>query len=297
MTDFLTRLAERTLGLTPPVQPLLASRHATGPATPVFPDILGEEQDLVVERPADPTQTPTPQSREDALYTVESVLPRGLSDTHKLVDRTFPNFEKAAGLDTQEPIPPRAVSTTLDSFSTTGLAAASADTDASSSAESLRGNQRQPVQAPSEASPDRQPDTTFSNLLSVPAALDGVVEATPSARRHEESHAAPPLLSSVPQGHLESMRNGRGVFDQPVVERGARRNEVVRPQVTAIAGHGEPISSVNESGPPVIRVTIGRIEVRAILPPTSAAERPAPARAGPPVSLDEYLKQRNEGQR
>lgn len=45
---------------------------------------------------------------------------------------------------------------------------------------------------------------------------------------------------------------------------------------------------------PIIRVAIGRIEVRAITPPP--ARRETPTRPGPLLSLDDYLKQRNEGQ-
>jgi hypothetical protein len=54
-----------------------------------------------------------------------------------------------------------------------------------------------------------------------------------------------------------------------------------------------------EAPAPTIRVAIDRIEVRAITPPPSMppAERIAPTRSGPELSLDDYLKQRNGGQR
>ena len=56
-------------------------------------------------------------------------------------------------------------------------------------------------------------------------------------------------------------------------------------------------ASPAEAAPPVIRVTIGRVDVRAEFPP-AAAPRPAPARrAAPALSLDDYLKQRSEGKR
>jgi hypothetical protein len=54
---------------------------------------------------------------------------------------------------------------------------------------------------------------------------------------------------------------------------------------------------VRAARPPLIRVTIGRIEVRAILPAPAVARpvaKPAPAGA---LTLDEYLKQRSEGKR
>lgn len=47
---------------------------------------------------------------------------------------------------------------------------------------------------------------------------------------------------------------------------------------------------------PTIRVSIGRIEVRAVTPAPST-RRPAPKRPGPSLTLDAYLKQRNAGRR
>ncbi len=47
---------------------------------------------------------------------------------------------------------------------------------------------------------------------------------------------------------------------------------------------------------PTIQVTIGRIEVRAITPPTSSA-RPQPPRPNTGPSLDDYLSQYNGGKR
>lgn len=46
---------------------------------------------------------------------------------------------------------------------------------------------------------------------------------------------------------------------------------------------------------PAIRVTIGRIEVRAVMPSHEPAERATPTRPRPKLSLDDYLKQRNGG--
>jgi hypothetical protein len=48
---------------------------------------------------------------------------------------------------------------------------------------------------------------------------------------------------------------------------------------------------------PVIRVSIGRIEVRAIMPPAPPAPRSKVPRPSPGLSLEEFLKQRQRGQR
>jgi hypothetical protein len=50
--------------------------------------------------------------------------------------------------------------------------------------------------------------------------------------------------------------------------------------------------------PPTIQVTIGKVEIRAVTPPPAAApQRSAERRAAARLSLDEYLRQRNEGRR
>jgi hypothetical protein len=45
-----------------------------------------------------------------------------------------------------------------------------------------------------------------------------------------------------------------------------------------------------------VHISIGRIEVRAVTPPAQPAARTPPA-PRPKLSLDEYLRQRNEGKR
>ena len=52
-----------------------------------------------------------------------------------------------------------------------------------------------------------------------------------------------------------------------------------------------PVSAEPTAAPPTIRVSIGRVEVRAVMP-TPPAPKIAPARSHPAVSLNDYLKQR-----
>jgi len=76
---------------------------------------------------------------------------------------------------------------------------------------------------------------------------------------------------------------------------------MIRPQLDGYLERGpqEPRVAAPESSAPDIRVTIGRIEVRAITlpPPMPPAQRTAPPRPGPALSLDDYLKQHNGRQR
>jgi hypothetical protein len=68
---------------------------------------------------------------------------------------------------------------------------------------------------------------------------------------------------------------------------------------------GTPSSSISHSGPgvrngtsaePSVRITIGRVEVRAVFP-EPAVRRTLVPRSKPTVSLDDYLKQSNRGNR
>jgi hypothetical protein len=68
------------------------------------------------------------------------------------------------------------------------------------------------------------------------------------------------------------------------------------PSVEPIVSPSAQPEPVPES-PPTIRVTIGHVEVRAIAPPQTETPRPKPTGPDPVLTLDEYLKQRNEESR
>jgi hypothetical protein len=72
---------------------------------------------------------------------------------------------------------------------------------------------------------------------------------------------------------------------------------VLRPQMrTLIEQTEQPGTEPKEDrATPTIRVTIGRIEVRAVFAPTPTAQRATPP--SPKLSLDDYLRSRNEGKR
>lgn len=70
---------------------------------------------------------------------------------------------------------------------------------------------------------------------------------------------------------------------------------------TAQRSHHNDASSIMSNGkehdrPPVVRVTIGRIDVRAAPAPYSPQRKP-PSGPTPPLALDEYLKSRKDGAR
>jgi len=68
-----------------------------------------------------------------------------------------------------------------------------------------------------------------------------------------------------------------------------------RRMVMGLRGVGSPQATTAPQ--PTVQVTIGRIEVRAVTPPSPPAPRAAAARPGPQLSLDDYLKQRSSEER
>lgn len=74
--------------------------------------------------------------------------------------------------------------------------------------------------------------------------------------------------------------------------------ESVEQQQVAPVSIKTPSGAVAESSPPNIRVTIGRIDVRAVVPDSKSTPNPAPpCQTHVPLSLEEYLKRRNGGER
>ena len=69
------------------------------------------------------------------------------------------------------------------------------------------------------------------------------------------------------------------------------------PHATAVVAQTEP-SEAKPAATPTIQISIGKVEIRAVTPaPALGSQRPAEHRGNPRLSLEEYLRQRNEGRR
>jgi hypothetical protein len=113
-----------------------------------------------------------------------------------------------------------------------------------------------------------------------------------------ESRLAKTSLSADPSMEQPSAPAENEAAAQTTAPSTAIRALVSAPRKNATKGRA-PIQTKsfpgNDSGSArTIRVTIGRIEVRAIQPPPERAP-PRPVRAAPKMSLDEYLRSRNGG--
>jgi hypothetical protein len=115
-----------------------------------------------------------------------------------------------------------------------------------------------------------------------------------------QGETPPPRSSARAQASLaanDTTPSSNGIPDRPaVLDAPPVAPRMIRPRMKSHMEQGghRPRVDAPESSAPTIRVAIGRIEVRAITPPPSPlAQQTAPARPGPTLSLDDYLRQRN----
>jgi hypothetical protein len=286
MTDFFTRLAERTLGLTPRIQPLLASRFAPAPVTPVFFDTLDEVRASAPEPPADPTQTPTALSREGPVSTQDQISSSAATEMHAISrtsqSRTTQSSSRATELSARTAQSSHAPDETIrpDAWSAERGAAVP-------SVKMLQGPPIQPMRAPPVARLEPRRQSAIARSLPAPSVVVAVERTNDPVQHDEQTQAAPLSFAAVSQEQSEASKDERESLVRSIVGGAVRHAEAVRPQPPALVSHEESFPRSNDSGPPIVRVTIGRIEVRAIQPPAPPVPRAIPP--APKLSLEEYL--------
>jgi hypothetical protein len=293
MADFITRLAERALGVAPVVQPVVPSMFAPGPIShrtgiewdseattspgdldrPRAPSIqeTPPARDAPTGRPADAAMAQQDDQSSDALSSATPGSPRGTPES-----RPGPSHPSESG---------------------------SSERGAVTGKEDQRGSSRTTARHP-QTPPETRPETL--HRAEPGPTRRGLPLGPPSAEDESDEAVFPPLGTLLDRGQGETLppRPSPGAqasldasedAPPPVAPR------MVRPQLDGYLERGplEPRVAAPESSAPAIRVTIGRIEVRAITPPPPRppAQRSTPARPGPELSLDDYLKQHNGGQR
>ena len=286
MSDFLATLVARARGEGEPIAPLIPSRYEPAPldAAPVAGSAADPLAEEVVEELA-----PVPPSRGRRAHVARgATLPRRAREPR---DEEAHGDEAAKAGESERSLP-------ADGHAHAPRLDARPREDRSGvrpRAEAMSGEAPRPVErlhaaslpeSPVAHAPDATPsaDRGIAAAPATPSAVRPAAPAPPAAGEAREAGPAPravtPEVRVVP-GPKETREEDTRREDEPEVspapalptERVPARGE------TAAASSGT-----------VVRVSIGRIEVRAIMPPAPAA----PSRAGGPAlrSLDDYLRAR-----
>jgi hypothetical protein len=308
--DFLSRLARSALAPAPQVEPLMSGVYAGGPAPPAF-EVVDEEA------VAPPMTTPPPRAAVEGPRhegVAPSAAPVPLPEARATAEPeppaphdTLPRHGEARSEPRDVRHQPPAVPPQRGEVGETSRLAPAPRRDEAPRRSAATGPQDSrtippprtrareiptgPRVTPPDGRPEPEPGVTSgaAEILAVPAGEAGEPPAdiraiTPAAR----------VSPAVPE--RESPRSP----DQPPTDALRRAPDVhvhvADRAVSPVATPAAEEARAETHPAPVVRITIGRVEVRAIMPP-APAPRPAPARPAPALSLDDYLKQQTGGSR
>jgi hypothetical protein len=308
MANFFTRLAERSLGLSPVVQPAIAPRFS-------FTSAVSDAEDTFwngrVESP--PTAVDSSPSVRVTSHPPISPVPAQFS-TEKpdlAINPTQEQVQLSSRAASSLPDPSRTAAATLPESTSQPLisnatdAIATAQSSLEEVSQSMSPEPFRGVQLRQQISGERSPF-----LVSTPPEPE---VPAPDVIAFNSS----PIQPLTPQHHRDRpMENKQIPRTQPITETDLRstvedkqipQTQLVTqtdlhstvpaspfPQFPTVPASPVPqTSGGREALPPTIRVHIGRVEVRAIMP-TPSTPKVAPPRSRPAVSLNEYLKQRRD---
>ena len=294
MSDYLSRLVVRSLNQTEVLKPRLASFFEPSvQGEPVFGDESGSER-MDVSSTSDETVHDNLQSvwRSDQ---TPQLKPAALQPAGSGSQQTpgQPRLGMTQQASSSSPSSPSSVSpeVTTQSSGKTPQQKLSQDLPAPSggdetyvaspgaAAERSRSSAHEPAIQPItiESSPPTSPEATAQQSVVRMVQQESDPEMlTPSSPIDGETYHLPPRVTA--ERNRESTR-------EPAIQP-ISIEQIVPPAET------RPRAS-EPTEPAIIRVTIGRIEVRATTPPLPPAPRTRPG--GPALTLDDYLKQRNGG--
>ena len=327
--DLITRLVRRTLAQMPVAQPLIAPRFAAGPAlaAATAPDVMpaveteaGGSEPPPVSPPQDASAlsletatrpplaaTVTPQRAEPVSSEppgpVErpgaegeqqpSLLPPALQPEVAAPERPAPAAQRAA---------PGHAEAGLVPVPADRLVQGQPDRPSPGRVGSLILRPGQPDHPPAE---EPQPGTA-------PAAVGqerqpGMPLELVAREQRAGSGPEPVRLRQVSRETVEPGGTVHTLVPGPAAVGGPQKAMALldaRPEVTVGLAAVRPTMPGREATtpdaapqPPTIHVTIGRVEVQAVMSPKPSPAYAPPARREPALSLKDYLKQRDEGQR
>lgn len=315
MSDYLSRLVDRSLDRTEVIKPRLASFFEPSvQGEPVFGEESGSER-LVVSSTSDETVQDNLQSAWRSDQTPQQTL-----------QLKSAALQPAWSGSQQTPCQPRlGMTRQASSLSPSAASSVLPEVTAQSSGVFVPSNTASPA---ARSSGGKTPQQKSSQDLPAPSDGDETYVASPGAaaeRSRASAHepaiqpitieSSPPTSPEVTAQQsavrmvqqesdhemLTPPSSGDGeTYQSPRVTAERNRESTREPAIQPISieqivppANTQPRAS-EPAEPAVIRVTIGRIEVRATTPPLPPAPRTRPP--GPALTLDDYLKQRNGGQ-
>lgn len=141
-----------------------------------------------------------------------------------------------------------------------------------------------------EINSSRDPVPAAPDEQAYRAELEAIAPGSEAALAERTVVSEPPVSTRIEQAIVEGVTAGARPEMHP------RPPVIVRPFVAASYAAPSPYiqtPATTREAAPAIRITIGRVDVRAIMPSAPAGPRVATTRASAGPSLDDYLKQRN----
>ncbi|MBD2253362.1 hypothetical protein [Nostoc parmelioides] len=274
MADFFSRLVERSLGVSPVVQPAIAPRFSSAPA-------IVDEVNLQWHREAENSSTPVnanPSVEVPSSQNITSVQQQ-FSPQPDLANNQVP------GKVQQNPI-------TTPSLLTQSIHSSNLKQVIPPMTQVIAPSQFIAEQPNQEVS--LEPFQVLKPRESHPPTTQAIAPSQFIAEQPNQEVSLEPFRVLKPREQILG-ENPSPVMDGEL----ANAPEIVAHRATVpiskpsgtIATHQVSQVASEPAAPPTIRVSIGRVEVRAIMP-TPPAPKAAPVRSRPAVSLDTYLQQR-----
>jgi hypothetical protein len=154
----------------------------------------------------------------------------------------------------------------------------------------------------SGCNPGPTPSSQSGNPEKVPETAQSLPPSQPVLTEAESTVTAEQMTGVAPENtirHSMDQTSSPERTEPPDTFPGQKSESIigVAPRGRMVVDWSEAQSSMRapvSKSTPIVRVTIGRIEVRAVTAPTTAPPQAVPSRPSRNLSLDDYLRQRNE---
>ena len=282
MTDFFDRLAERTLGAAPLAQPLIPAAFSPAPGwVEAYSEVETWSEPATPEGlPLSPSALPVPDNAPPTTL-VAPVQPASV-----ITVEPTSSVQEPEGRE-------RRVQPSIE------------DQSAAEQASELD-RQGTPPDVPAGGSPTSRdtiprPERHLESqviLVPVTGQLEPSRPAPLEAGQVEAEFASP--RQAMPDTTAQSQSHPARPATLPAQSRLSPAHPIQTPSeapadLSGSVPHTEPEAS--ESPEPVIRISIGRVEVRLVQAPPPSPVKQSSMRSSPALSLDEYLKRRQDGKR